>query len=294
MAKRVRLTNDTLNSYGYRVLTAGVDLTLYEKNPVLLYMHERGKVIGIMKDIKNADGEITAEPVFDEATELSRQCKKQWEAGSLRMVSIGFDVIETSADAQHLVEGQTRPTVTRSRIYEVSVVDIGANGDAIVLRKDGEMITLGDGGDCPLPLLNNNNQNQNREMDIKTLAHTLGLPETADEAEVNARLAELNKAKEDAEAARKENEELKLAQINAAVDAAVADKRITADKKDHFVALGKKVGIEDLNATLAAMSPAVKASQTIDKNETAEKADEPKKGPWELRMEQIRNQLNKQ
>ncbi len=151
MGKRVRLTNDTLNSYGYRVLTSGVDVSQYERNPLLLYMHERGKVIGYMKDIRVEDGEITGEPCFDEATELSRQCKKQWEFGSLRMVSIGFDVLETSKEAEHLVEGQTRPTVTKSRIYEVSVVDIGANDDAIVLRKDGTQITLGDGVTAPSP-----------------------------------------------------------------------------------------------------------------------------------------------
>ena len=151
MGKRVRLTNDSLNSYGYRVLTTGVDVSQYERNPLLLYMHERGKVIGYMKDIRVEDGEITGEPCFDEATELSKQCKKQWEFGSLRMVSIGFDVLETSGDPKHLLEGQTRPTVTKSRIYEVSVVDIGANDDAIVLRKDGTQITLGDGSDCPRP-----------------------------------------------------------------------------------------------------------------------------------------------
>lgn len=49
MGKRVRLTNDTLNSYGYRVLTSGVDVSQYERNPLLLYMHERGKVIGYPK-----------------------------------------------------------------------------------------------------------------------------------------------------------------------------------------------------------------------------------------------------
>ena len=66
MGKRVRLTNDTLNSYGYRVLTSGVDVSQYERNPLLLYMHERGKVIGYMKDIRVEDGEITGEPCFDE------------------------------------------------------------------------------------------------------------------------------------------------------------------------------------------------------------------------------------
>ncbi len=240
MGKRVRLTNDTLNSYGYRVLTSGVDVSQYERNPLLLYMHERGKVIGYMKDIRVEDGEITGEPCFDEATELSRQCKKQWEFGSLRMVSIGFDVLETSKEAEHLVEGQTRPTVTKSRIYEVSVVDIGANDDAIVLRKDGTQITLGDGSDCPLPLLNNNSNNNQPQMELKQIALTLGLPETADEATVNAKLAELKSSKDEVEKMRKENDDLKLAQITAAVDAAVAAKKINADQKDHFIGLGKR------------------------------------------------------
>lgn len=102
---RVRLTNDTLNSYGYRVLTEGVDISQYERNPILLYMHNRGKAIGLIKDIRKENGEITGEPVFDEATELSSQCRKQWDFGSLRMVSIGFEVVETSEDPKHLVPG---------------------------------------------------------------------------------------------------------------------------------------------------------------------------------------------
>jgi len=289
MGKRVRLTNDRLNSYGYRVLTSGVDVSQYERNPLLLYMHERGKVIGVMKDIRVEDGEITGEPDFDEATELSRQCRKQWEFGSLRMVSIGFDVIETSGDPKYLLEGQTRPTVTKSRIYEVSVVDIGANDDAIVLRKDGTQITLGDGSDCPLPLLDNNPNNREQQMELKQIALTLGLPETADEATVNARLAELNASKAEADQMRTENERLKLAQITAAVDAAIAAKKIPAEKKDFFIRLGKKTGIEDLNATIAAMSPATKLSETLQ----ADPEPAPAKGPWETRMDEIRAKLNK-
>ena len=50
--KRVRITNDSLNSYGTRVLTAGMNVEQYQRNPVLLYMHERGNVIGYVKDLK--------------------------------------------------------------------------------------------------------------------------------------------------------------------------------------------------------------------------------------------------
>lgn len=289
MGNRVRLTNDTLNSYGYRVLTEGVDITQYERNPILLYMHNRGKAIGLIKDIKKENGEITGELAFDEATELSIQCKKQWDFGSLRMVSIGFEVIETSEAAEHVVPGQRYATVTKARLIEVSLVDIGANNDAIRLHKDGQLITLGDGGDCPLPRLNHK-PNNNPQMDIKTLAQQLGLPETADEAAVNAKLAELKGSKAESDKMRAENEQLKLAQITAAVDAAVASKKIPADKKQHFIDMGKKLGIEDLNATLAAISPAVKLSATIQSG-PAEEA--PAKGPWELRMEEIRAKLKK-
>lgn len=290
MGKRVRLTNDSLNSYGYRVLTAGVDLSLYEKNPVLLYMHERGRVIGRMTDIRVGDGEITGIPEFDEATDLSRQCKEQWAKGSLRMVSIGFDVLEVSTDKELLVDGQTRPTVTKSRIFEVSIVDIGANGDAIVLRKDGELITLGDGCNCPLPLLSNKPNNQ-PQMELKTLALQLGLPETADEAAVNTKLAELKASEKEHEKIKQENERLKLAQITDAVDAAIAEKKIPADKKVLFIEVGKKLGLEDLKATLAAMSPMAKLSGLIEPGAPADET--PVKSPWELRMEEIRNQLKK-
>lgn len=291
MGNRVRLTNDTLNSYGYRVLTEGVDITQYERNPILLYMHNRGKAIGLIKDIKKENGEITGELAFDEATELSTQCKKQWDFGSLRMVSIGFEIIETSEAAEFIVPGQRYATVTKARLIEVSLVDIGANNDAIRLHKDGQLITLSDGGDCPLPRLNHKPNNNQPQMDIKTLALTLGLPETADEAAVNAKLAELRGSKEESDRMRAENEQLKLAQITAAVDGAIAAKKIPADKKQHFIDMGKKLGIEDLNATLEAISPAVKLSATIQSPESA--GDPSAKGPWELRMEEIRAKLKK-
>lgn len=293
MDDRVRLTNDTLNSYGFRVLTDGVDIEQYERNPILLYMHNRGQAIGVIKNIKREEGEITGELAFDEATELSRQCKKQWDFGSLRMVSIGFNVIETSDAPELIVSGQRYPTVTKCRLFEVSLVDIGANNDAIRLYKDGQLITLGEDADCPLPLLKHKQSKNNSQMDIKALALQLGLPETANEEAVNARLAELKASKEESDKMREENERLKLGQITAAVDAAILAKKITAEKKQHFIDLGKKVGIEDLNATLDAMSPAVKLSQTLTTDSGPAGGGKPSKGPWEQRMDEIRTKLNK-
>lgn len=261
MSKRVRISNDSLNSYGSRVLTSGMNVEQYCRNPVLLYMHQRGNVIGYVKDLKVENGEVTGEPVFDEATELSRRCKKQFEFGSLRMVSAGIDILELSEEPGQLVQGQTCPTITKSRLYEVSMVDVGSNDDAIVLMKDGKQITLGRDGECPLPLINN--QKTKDEMELKVLALQLGLPETATEAEVNKALGELKQAKQENERLQKENGELMLARITGLVEKAVAEKRLDEGKKAQFVELGKKVGADELKGILEAMQPQTKLSAVL-------------------------------
>lgn len=263
MGKRVRITNDSLNSYGFRVLTSGLDVAQYNRNPVLLYMHERGNVVGYVKDLKVENNEVTGELMFDCASELSQRCEKQFEFGSLRMVSAGLDILETSEDKNLLVAGQTRPTITKSKLFEVSVADVGANDDALVLHKDGKQITLGRDGNCPLPLLNNINKQKTEEMENKTIALNLGLPETATEAEISAKIAELKAVKEQNASLLQEKEELTLARINSLVEQAIADKRIELNNKDQFVELGKKIGAEELEKTLKAMHPSVKLSSVI-------------------------------
>ena len=262
MGKRVRITNESVNSYGFRVLTAGIDLEQFKRNPVLLYMHKRGNVIGYVKDLLVENGEVTGELVFDEASELSIRCKKQYEVGSLRMVSVGLDPKETSDARELLLEGQTRPTVTKSKLVEVSLVDIGANDDAIVMKNDGTTIELEKDGDCLLPLLNNNPINQTT-MDLKKLALQLGLPETADEATILVKIADLQKEAGVSVTLKAENDELKLASITTLVDTAIAEKKITVENKEHFVNLGKTIGTEELKKTLAAMSPNVKLSGVL-------------------------------
>lgn len=263
-AMRVRLSNHSLNSYGFWVLTSGIMMERYNLNPVLLYMHQRGEVIGTVEDIKIEGEELTGELKFDEASELSKRVKKQFECGSLRMVSIGFNIIETSEDEKMLVLGQTRPTVTKSELFEVSVVDIGANPDAVRLYgKDGQLITLSDGGESPLPLLNNNNKKEQKMEFLKKVAQTLGLPDTATEAEILAKLASVNTESAELSALRQQVADMKQTAITAAVEKAISEKRLAADKKDQFIELGKKMGLDDLNAMLGAMQPFMKLGAQI-------------------------------
>ncbi len=263
--KRVRITNESLNSYGTRVLTAGMIVEQYNRNPVLLYMHQRGQVIGYVKDLQVENDAVTGELVFDEASELSVRCKKQWEFGSLKMVSVGIDILETSDDPQYLVQGQTAPTITKSKLFEVSLVDIGANDDAIVLQKDGVRLTLGKNAAEVLPLLHSNNNNQKtKKMDQEKLALELGLPKDADEATINAKLAKLKADGAEAETLRQERDTLRAARIETLVNAAIAEKKIGEDKKQQFLDLGKKIGADELKQTFDAMSPQVKLSNIVN------------------------------
>ena len=277
MGKRVRITNSSVNSYGTRVLTNGLDISQYERNPVLLYMHERGTVIGYMKDLRLEGDELTGEPVFDEASELSQRCKKQWDFGSLRMVSIGIDIIETSESPEHILQGQSRPTITKSKLDEVSVVDIGANDDAIVLKKDGRRLINENINEVLHLMKPNNNQQKLKEMKLNEIALLLGLPETADETKVKETISSMMELQSALEASTKEvetlsaqiatlkeeKEAMELAGITGAVDKAIAERRIEASKKEQFVELGKKVGVEELENVFAAMTVKEKASAVL-------------------------------
>ena len=126
------LSDESRNSYGFVVLTEGIDTTAFERNPVMLYMHNRdGNVIGRWDNIRKEGKRLLADAVFDESTELGAQVKKQVESGFLRAVSIGIENI-----AKEILNGVE--TVTKCRLIEVSVVDIPSNENAVKLfRRSG-------------------------------------------------------------------------------------------------------------------------------------------------------------
>lgn len=269
--KEAIISTERINSYGSRVLTAGIDLTQYEKNPIVLYMHRRGRKedmpIGIMTNLRVENGILYGTPKFDDDTEDERNISKKWDRGTLRMLSAGLDVLEWSEDPAMLVAGQTRPTVTKSKLIEVSVVDIGSNDDALQvgLYHEGKLLTLAAGEESDhLPLLShaetesgdettatspedeqnpNNNSNNMEKILLK-----LGLAPGATEDEAVAAIGRL----------QEEKNTITLARITDAVDTAVKEKRITADKKDKYLNLGKQIGLDSLNALFADMAPAQK------------------------------------
>ncbi len=268
--KEVVISSSRLNAYGFRVLTEGIDTTQYARNPILLWMHNRpfrGTTdevlpIGRVENLRVDGDNLIGTPVFDEQDEFAQKIAAKWDAGILKMVSAGLDVIELSDDPATLVQGQRRSTVTKSKLVEVSIVDIGANDDALVLFRDGKTISLSTGNGQELDFLNlSNNPKTNAQMN--QIALQLGLPENATEQEIAAAIAKLQKDAAETVQLRKNAEQATEQAINTAVENAIKLRKITADKKDHFVALGKKVGLESLNETLNLMQPAARPTEAI-------------------------------
>ena len=100
-------------------------------------------------------------------------------------------------------------------------------------------------------------------MDQKTIALKLGLPETATEEEIIAKLGEMTNAQLKVASLEKEKEALTLGAITQAVESAIAEKRLGEDRKEQFIKLGKSIGIDELKKTLEAMSQQVKLSKII-------------------------------
>lgn len=260
---RVRISDESLNCYGTWVKTDGIDLTQYRRNPILLYMHRRGVAIGTVEDIRVENGEVTGELKFDGVREESRISQKQFEAGTLKMVSPGFEVYEASDSMELRKPGQTMKTVTRCRLQEVSVVDIGGNDNNLVLDYKGNILNLQAGGECASFLLLDNTDAQKEKLKMKQIALKLGLPEAASEQEVLAKMDILLGYKTANETLKTELDRLKLAGITQMVDGAIAAGKFTADKKEHFLTLGKAMGTENLKLTLDAMQSVTKPMNLV-------------------------------
>lgn len=270
------ISTSRLNCYGSRVMTSGIDTTQYAKNPVLLWMHRRSfgsgspLPIGRVENLRFDGDSLKGTPVFDESDPFAKQIADKWENGFLKMCSAGIEIIETSVDPADLLPGQTRATVLRSKLTEVSIVDIGGNDDALQLTNSGKLLTLsaGEASDA-LPLLELNkpqanadgtepeaNNNKKQFTMKKETLELLGLTDGATEQQVHEAV-QLLKGQAD------KVKTMELAAITQCVETAIKEKRVTEAKRDHFVELGKKVGVDSLRETLELMQPATKPTDVI-------------------------------
>lgn len=129
------LSDESVNRYGFRVLTKGIKLDNFKANPVMFYNHDRSQLpIGKWINIEVKGDKLMAEPEFDTNDEFAMKIKDKVDKGIIKCTSIGFDVLALSDDYTLMLAGQKRPTVTESDIFECSMVDIPGNTNAIRMR----------------------------------------------------------------------------------------------------------------------------------------------------------------
>jgi hypothetical protein len=189
------VNTEAVNAYGYRILTEGIDITQYERNPVVLFMHNRNggypltgdEVIGRARVEKEND-QLLAYITFDSENEFAKKIENKVKGNFIRMCSMGADVVEASSDGAMVLPGQRYETVTRSKLNEISIVDIGGNDDAIRLSADGG-----------LPKLKLLNTKIDTMSEFKTIALALGKPADTSETDLLNTVTELKLAKTTAE-----------------------------------------------------------------------------------------------
>lgn len=259
------LHDESVNTYGFRMLTSGANLEEFRKNPVLFLNHKDWELpIGRWENIRIEGTRILADAVFDENDEEAIKVMKKVETDFVRMASVGAWPPEEVSDAPELkLPGQTMPTVTQWTVREASVVTIGANHNALVMydRQTGKQIDLTDA--TSVVRLMDINIHSNTENMNENLKGVLKLQDSATEADIvgavktlianNDRLSEENRVlKEEKAEQERIRMEAQRAEGVALVDAAVKDGRIDAAGRNAYLALFDK-DFESAKAVLAAI-----------------------------------------
>jgi hypothetical protein len=253
MGKEVIISNSKLNCYGFRVVTSGIDITQFQRNPIMLWCHNRPwrgtkdevMPIGRIENLRIEGDNLIGTPVFDSKDAFAKQIEGKFKSGFINMVSAGLEPIETSDDPLMLVQGQTRATLTKSKLLEVSMVDIGANDDALALYSKGEIIALvrGDKNTIvpEIALKQHLNIDKTKTDDtMKLIALKLGLPETANEEEVLAKITALQADVATTESLRKEVKAHKEKAVKDEIDTAIALKKIDESERVAYTELMNK------------------------------------------------------
>ena len=255
MSKPLVFSDESLNSYGFYLKNDGCDLSLFKKNPILLWMHNRSwrgskdeiLPIGTVKDIKfnEEKQQWEAEPVFDLEDEFAAEIGRKYDAGVLRMCSAGLRPLEFSEDPKLMKKGQTRATVTKWILREISIVDIGSNYNAVALyNDDDEVINLADDDQhIPVPKIKLSDKPKiQKQMEVIKLAdgreltvsqvQELAEKASTQEQTITTLTADRDQLKTEVDGYKQAEKDRLSAEATNLVDAAIKDGRIDATPKE--------------------------------------------------------------
>lgn len=274
-AYKFTVHDDSVNTYGFRMLTEGANLEEFRKNPVVLYNHNDWEApIGRADNIYKENGKLVAEIVFDEEDPKGAEIAGKVERGFLRMTSVGAWPPEEATDDELMkLEGQTGPTITRWTLREISICPIGANHNALAMydRNTGKRIDLSD-KNAVIRLTDGIYNNPKTITSMSVLTQMLKLSDSASEQAIAEEVRKLIALRDDnqatistlktkneelnkeLEAYKKEKNKEQESRAIALVDEAVKDGRISASGKDAWLQ-DFKTNFELANVRLSSISP---------------------------------------
>lgn len=272
-----RVSNESVNSYGYWVKTAGIRTDNYQG--LFLWNHNRawrgledevlpiGRIRGLRKD---GEDMLIDEPEFDEADEFALKLKNKYEKGYLNSFSIGIVPLKYSEDPADMKPGQTRATVLECELIEISLCDIPANREAVKLyefNEQGELIELSETAVPALPALLSHTTKLDTDMNLTEINAALGLSEAAQPAAAVAEIARLKAEAAKVAALQTRVTELEnahtqalKAQVEVMLSDAVKAGKITEAQRPHFAALAE-ANFDTTKAILDGMTTTVKLHQ---------------------------------
>lgn len=123
------LSNESVNDRGYVVMNNSIDWGRYRKNPVLMLQHfQWDNPIGSVRDIKlNAQKKRWEGILVFASTKEGQKYKQMYEEGSYNAVSIAGKV--------EFAERKGKKFTTKFEVYEISLVAIPSNEDAVAIRE---------------------------------------------------------------------------------------------------------------------------------------------------------------
>ncbi len=255
------------------------DFKRYAKNPVILWAHNRapgydGRPIGRGENIRveqTAEGpQLKMGIVFAsaEANPFADSIFKLFQEGMLRSVSVGFRPKDVRLETRG---GEDVFVLADNELYELSVVPIGSNPDAIALSADPAVIRMKDAARAAAhpqiqPAMSaERTSTKMSEADTEMKALRTSLDESrAEKTVADGRVKELEKSLTESQAelatvkTRAEKSEKKL--IEGEVEALVG-KKITPAQRDKFIKLRSTQGEKEFAEFVAEMPelPTLKA-----------------------------------
>ena len=109
------------NSYGFRILTAGISLKRFNKNPIMLNQHwnSTSNVLGKWESLKVEKDLLLGEPVFDVADEEALKVSGKVDRGFINSCSMGI-----TFKREDLKIIGTELIMEKCELYECSIVAV--------------------------------------------------------------------------------------------------------------------------------------------------------------------------